>query len=76
MTATVKTISRQNGIAGQVAFDVRLDYSGTESKACFSGNTNGGPIVLISGGVQIFVEDPARFGPKLSTEWIRNFYSR
>jgi len=76
MSATVKTITRHSGIADQIAYGVTVDYAGVEAKADFIGQTSGGPIILIAGDMQTIVEDPARFGPKLSPEWIRNFYAR
>ncbi|ULD39026.1 hypothetical protein [Rhodococcus qingshengii] len=68
-------ISRANGIAGQYSFSVPVTYPGEDTSVVqFVGNTNGGPIVMITGnGTQTFVRDPERFG-EFSPEWIRRFF--
>lgn len=72
----IVSVRRVPGVAGQFAYDVRVKYDGepNDSRLQFVGNAFGGPIVMVLGsGVQVFVANPERFGPKLTREWVRNF---
>jgi len=78
-------VTRHNGIAGQIAYDVDVRYRydsadndfGSDSdlfKVSFIGSVYGGPVVMVSpGGAQTFVDDPAQYG-EFSPRWIRRFY--
>ncbi|AGB26988.1 hypothetical protein Mycsm_06885 (plasmid) [Mycobacterium sp. JS623] len=79
VTPTLGEIVRNNGIAGQVSYRVNVSYPGEPTKpVVFVGNELGGPVVMITtaaGGneTQVFVDDPARFGP-FGPEWVRQFF--
>lgn len=73
---TLGTITRQNGVAGQVSYSVTVTYPGEQPNvATFVGSVYGGLVVMIMpSGTQVFVTDPRRhgvFGP----EWVRRFFA-
>ena len=70
----VKSISRTNGVAGQLAYTATVEYEGEpDYVVTFVGSTYGGPVVMVIDGRQTFVTDPSRFG-RLSPEWVRRFF--
>jgi hypothetical protein len=80
----VHKITRTTGNAGQFAYTVRVTHTSDDgysdtSETTFVGSEcgNPGPVVLITAsGMQDYVTDPDRFGPKLTPEWIRNYYGQ
>lgn len=76
---TVENIERHNGIAGQYAYTALVTYPDeTPGIVTFTGSAYGtpGPVVMITAtGMQAFVSDPDRFGPRLSAEWVRRFFA-
>lgn len=71
----VGTITRTTGVAGQIAYDVTVQYPDEPPMRCgFVGSIYGGPVVAISPTFgQTFVSDPARFGT-FSPIWIRRYF--
>lgn len=67
--------TKRNGLAGQVAFDVVVDYDGQRLASSFIGQASGGPVVMQSGSFETFVAEPERFGPGLSAAWVQRFYA-
>ena len=68
-------ITRQNGVAGQVSYSVKVTYPGAApSVVQFVGSTFGGPVVMVTRTFgQQFVRDQGRFGP-FGPEWVRRFF--
>lgn len=63
-------ITKRQGIAGQVQYDVAMNEERTLS---FVGSVYGGPVVMIGeSGAQVFVTDPGRFG-EFGREWVERF---
>lgn len=75
MSATVQSITKTGGIAGQVRLTAAVQYPGEDtSTVSFVGSVYGGPVVYISSdGHQTFVTDPSRFGT-FGPEWVRRFF--
>ena len=74
MAADIIKITRQNGVAGQLAYTAKVRYPGEEpSELTFVGSVYGGVVVMCSGATQVFVKDPSRFG-KFSPQWVRRFF--
>lgn len=73
------SIKRQNGIAGQYAYDVAHQYEGEPvATVAFVGSIYGGPIVMVTpSGHQIPVSSRVtdRIGSTLTPEWCREFFS-
>jgi len=71
----VKRISRNNGMAGQLAYVATVEYPNEpDSVVTFVGSSYGGPVVMVTpNGTQTFVTDPERFG-RLSPRWVRLFF--
>lgn len=75
ITPELGAITRSNGISGQYSFRVPVTYPGEVASIVeFVGNEHGGPIVMVSNGIQTFVSDPERFG-QFSPEWVRRFFA-
>lgn len=71
----VRRVKRHAGIAGQFSVTADVEYPGAPVHAVeFVGSTYGGPVVMISGGVQTFVTDPDRFG-EFGEQWVRAFFA-
>jgi len=72
----VKSVSRVNGVAGQLAYVATVEYEGEpDSVVTFVGSTYGGPVVMVTpSGAQTFVTDPDRFG-RFSPRWVRAFFA-
>lgn len=80
MSAEILNIKRQNGVAGQYAYTVKVQYEDEEPMTVnFYGNSYGdASIIMEMGGnpqTQTYVSDPYRFGPKLDESWVRNFFA-
>lgn len=79
--ARITAITKRDGVAGQVAYDVDVDYDGIPFSTTFIGTIYGGPgpVVMLSGDklapIETFVTEPERFGPKLNGDWIYAFYN-
>jgi hypothetical protein len=75
MTATIHSIKRSAGVAGQVQYTAVVEYEGEgKSTVSFVGSVYGPPIVMIAPTQhQIFVSNPERFGP-FGEQWVRNFF--
>jgi hypothetical protein len=75
MVATLGTVRRHAGIAGQVSYSVPVTYPGEPTETVtFVGSVYGGPVVMVTGSdMQVFVKDPARFG-KFGPGWVRRFF--
>lgn len=74
---TLGKIRRTDGVAGQFQISAEVTYSGEPMKiVSFVGSEYGSPgvIVMISSGHQIRVDEPQRFGEKLSIDWVRKFF--
>lgn len=73
---TVRYIRRAYGVAGQIAYTAVVRHPGdpADGAVTFVGSIFGGPVVAIIGGQQTFVDDPDRFGPRLSPDWVRRFF--
>lgn len=79
--AVLGKITRENGVAGQIAYSVNVSYPEDNNpdarpyRVTFVGNSFGGPIVMITRGNPsgTFVRDPERFGP-FGPEWVRRFF--
>jgi hypothetical protein len=76
MTPTLGTITRTNGVAGQISYTVPVTYPGEATeRITFIGSAYSGPVVMVSpSGAQTFVHDPGRFG-KFNPEWVRRFFA-
>lgn len=77
----VTIMRRVDGIAGQFGYQVHVDWrhdDGAESHthALFLHNTYGGPVVVIVGGQQVFIDRDVvdRCGGSLNVEFIERFY--
>lgn len=77
LTPELGAIRRENGVAGQVAYQVEVTYPGEPTgRVAFTGSIYGGPVVMaLPSGVQTFVTDPERFGP-FGPSWVRRFYGQ
>lgn len=80
MSAEILNIKRQNGVAGQYAYTVKVQYEDEEPMTVnFYGNSFGDASVIMEMGgnpqTQTYVSDPYRFGPKLDESWVRNFFA-
>lgn len=64
-------------IANSMVYSVKVTYPGEETRRVqFLGSVPGnGPVLLISGDMQVFIDDPSRFGP-FGPEFIRRFYGQ
>lgn len=75
--ATINTMTRRKGIAGQFAIAVSVSYPDEPaSDLAFVGSIYGGPIVMVTPGNPQgqFVDNPGRFGVFLNEEWVRGFF--
>lgn len=84
---TVHAVRRHGGVAGQVAYSVDVTTSTyphneddgetvtDESTHMLVGSVYGSPgsVVAIVGGMQVFVESPARFGDTFDAAWAYRF---
>lgn len=71
----VGKIKRQNGVAGQYAYVVTVQYPGEDpERMSFVGSVYGGPIIMVTRSRQTIVRDPERFG-KFGPEWVRRFFA-
>jgi len=73
MTAVLE-IKRTGGLAGNFSLDATVERDGEEGRVTFYGSTYGGPVVMVTSMGQTFVDDPQRFGDRLSEEWVRRFF--
>lgn len=84
---TVHAVRRHDGVAGQVAYSVDVTTSTyphdedagetvtDESQLVLVGSVYGspGPVVMVTGPVQVFVTDPSRFGDTFDRAWAYRF---
>ena len=70
-----------DGIAGQRAVSVQVDYYGCgweeHTTLCFVHSVYGGPVVAcIGAGLETFVHDAKQYGDttKLDETWLRNYF--
>ncbi len=58
-------------------YRVTVHYGyGPAINVVFVGSEHGGPIVMVTdGNVQTFVQNPRRFGERLTEQWVRKFYA-
>lgn len=73
----LENITRQNGIAGQLAYGVTVTYPDeSPERIVFVGSVYGGPVLMQTpaNSAGIFVVDPQRFG-KFGPEWVRRFFA-
>lgn len=76
LTPEVGRIQRVNGLAGQFGYLVDVKYGEDTTQAMFVGNEYGGSVFMVTGTFgQSLVDNPERFGDKLSPEWVRRFYA-
>lgn len=80
MTPTLGRIRRSTGIAGQIAYTVRVRYSDEDASSVqFLGSTYGpyGPVVMVTPAFAdgVFVDDPGRFG-LFGPSWVRRFFGK
>lgn len=76
--SAIQKLKRTAGVAGQVAFDVTAQLHSDTYDFGFVGTSYGepGPVTLITAsGLQVNVEDPARFGPVFDESWVRSFFA-
>ncbi len=76
MTPKLLTYKRTNGIAGQFAIDVTVDWGdGEPTAATFIGSTYGGSPVMIVGNVQTFVSPNVNYGDFATDprQWVERF---
>lgn len=76
-TSEVVAIKRVTGVAGQIAYTATINYTCDglpidASVVTFVGYIDG-PVVMVNGEYQTFVESPARFGV-FSRAWVRRFF--
>jgi hypothetical protein len=74
---TLGKITKERGVAGQVAYSVAVTYEGGPTDTVrFVGSTYGGPVVMVTAGNPrgMFVTDPDRFG-EFGPEWVRRFFA-
>jgi hypothetical protein len=70
----VISISKRMGVAGQYGLDCRVQYPDEPARTVtFVGSVYGGPVVMVSGAVETFVDDPDRFG-EFGPDWARRFF--
>ena len=75
---TLGPIKRHNGIAGNYAYSVTVQYPNEEPRnTVFYGSAYGspGPVVIEDTFGQMFVTSPERFGPRLTADWVRAFFA-
>lgn len=75
--ATLGTIRKHSGVAGEITYSVAVTYPGLQSLVVrFVGSVYGGPIVMVtpSNPKGTFVRDSARFG-EFGPEWVRRFFA-
>lgn len=77
---TLGPITRRNGVAGQVAYDVTYRYPNERPvRASFVGSVYGapGPIAFASEphGV-MYVREPERFGEVFGPSWVRRYFGQ
>lgn len=77
MGPEILSLKTEKGIAGQYAINAMVRYPGEKaSRVSFVGSVYGGTIVMITtGGAQVFVTNPERFGERLTLQWVRNFFA-
>lgn len=77
MGPEILSLKTEKGIAGQYAINAMVRYPGEAvSRVSFVGSIYGGPIVMVTtGGAQVFVSSPERFGERLTLQWVRNFFA-
>ena len=76
MAADIIKITRQNGVAGQLAYTAKVRYPDEDpSELTFVGSVYGGVVVMVTEAFPrgVFVTDPSRFG-KFSPQWVRRFF--
>lgn len=73
-------IVRSTGAAGGIAYTVTVTYppahGGTSHRVTFAGSVYGSPGPVLMLPADIFVDDPGRFGERLSPGWVRRFFER
>lgn len=77
MSATVQSITKTAGIAGQVRLTAAVQYPGEDtSTVSFVGSIYGGPVLMLTEGFPegIWVRDSGRYGDKFDPEWIKRFF--
>lgn len=78
MPEIIGKIKKKGGVAGQVAYDLTVQYEGEEpTKVGFVGYAYGSPgtVVAISpAGRQTYVSAPERFGDSFDEAWVRAFF--
>lgn len=77
-TITLSGITKQTGVAGQIAYSVTVTYENEEPyDVRFIGSVYGGPVVMETNGRQTFVTNPDRFGDfsEKPVEWVRKFFA-
>lgn len=75
---TIKSITRESGIAGQYAYRAVVQYPGEEPCAVrFVGSVYGAPIVMVTDSGQTFVSRAVldRIGRTLTPDWVRAFFA-
>lgn len=72
----ITSLKRHNGVAGAYAYNVTVLYPLDEPRMfTFYGSHHGDWVILETyGGSQVRVTEPERFGPRLSAEWVREFF--
>ena len=76
MSNTIHSIKKVNGIAGQFAYAVKVQYEDEPIRTVtFVGTTYGHSVIFVTDQAQTNVLYPERFGPVLNPEWIRNFFA-
>lgn len=74
-TPVLGPISRQVGLAGHVTYSAEVTYPGEEPRrVTFHGSVYGGPVTMVTGGQQLHVADPGRFG-EFGPDWVRAFFA-
>lgn len=77
--ATIISIDKTEGVAGQVQYIVTADWQSARYTHSFVGTVYGdpGPVFLIlENGAQVPVAQPERFGVRFNEQWVRQFYAR
>lgn len=71
-------VHRRDGVAGSVAYTVRVQYPGeAPMRVTFTGSLYGapGPVFMSFGEFRdVRVGEPERFGDRFSAAWVRAFY--
>lgn len=77
MATSTLSVTRTNGIAGQIILSSRDSADATRNMA-FSGSAYGtpGPVFALVGDMQVKIDGAGRYGERFDADWVRTFFAK